>query len=99
MGDDWNVPFVIPASFAYYSIKDYEYKDFYDRAYLLRINPYQLRIDRTFLLGGVIGGSLMFYKKKRIIDGMASGCTFALFGCTLYNVHIWRSEQKILFEE
>merc|ERR1712129_605906 len=46
----------VPATFAYFKIKNYESVDFYDRAYRLRCSAYQLRIDRACLLGAVCGG-------------------------------------------
>eukprot|EP01083_Nonionella_stella_P314304 1131748_1 len=88
-----------PASYGYYKIKAYQYSDFYDRALRLRSNHYQLRIDRASLLGASLGGLLMLTKRKRVLDGIAMGMVNGLFFMTLYNVHIWRNQQKELFQQ
>ena len=62
----------VPVSYGYFRIRQYEYNDFYDRAYRLRGNRYQNRIDRASILGALCGGLLML-KRKRFCDGIALG--------------------------
>eukprot|EP01084_Bolivina_argentea_P082858 150032_1 len=87
-----------PASYGYYKIKAYEYIDFYDRAYRLRLNKYQLRIDRATFLGAILGGLLML-KKKRFRYGFAMGMVNGIFVMTIGNVLIWRQEQRLLLQQ
>lgn len=87
-----------PASFGYYKIKNYEYTDFYDRAFRLRSNKYQIRIDNACIYGAIFGG-LLLYKKKRFWDGVALGMVNGTFCMTIYNVLTWRNEQQQLFEK
>lgn len=88
-----------PACFAYYKIKDYQYHDFYDRALRLRLNNYQIRIDNAFIYGSLFGALLFGIKKKNIWNGFALGIVNATLFMTIYNVLIWRKEQKLLFEK
>ena len=57
-----------------------------------------MRIDRAFLIGASVGGTVMFIKKKKVFDGVASFSVCSLLGMTLYNVHTWRAEQRRLFD-
>merc|ERR1712062_10187 len=79
----------IPLCYGYFNIKQYEYSNFYDRAYRLRDNEYQRRIDRASIIGGLCGGLLMM-KRKRFFDGMALGMVNGLLLMVLYNVFVWR---------
>ena len=88
----------VPVSYGYFRIRQYEYNDFYDRAYRLRGNRYQNRIDRASILGALCGGLLML-KRKRFCDGIALGMVNGLLLMILYNVFVWRKEQRILFEK
>ena len=79
---------------AYYTALDYDKNDFYDRAYRLRNNNYQLRIDRGSLFGGLIC-SIALYNKGMFWYGFPIGMIIGITTMAAYNTIIYTNMKRI----
>ena len=82
----------------YYHKNGYGLNEFYDRAYRLRNNDYQLRIDRTSILSSFMG-IILFYKKGLIFYGLSIGYFIGLIGGIYYNYLYYNYQRKMFQQE
>lgn len=88
----------IPSCYYYFYIKKYDIIDFYERAYRLRNNKYQQRIDKISITSSFIG-LLIFIPKGLPFYGISIGYFAGLNMAMIINYFIYKNEQKKIIKE
>lgn len=81
----------LPACQAYYRAMKYDMDDLYERAFRLRSNKNQLRIDRGTIFSGLMVGGILFHKGL-FWYGVPLGMMLGLTSMSFYNAIMYKIE-------
>lgn len=69
----------------YSKFRDQNYEQVYDRAYRVRKNLNQMRVDRGWIVGGAIGSMVLTLSVANPLLGELVGSSIGLLGTGYYN--------------